>query len=54
MQLMHNRQCTWTILKGTVACDFPPPFFLTKVLTLDPDSYSKFFFQIWFKIRGVI
>jgi hypothetical protein len=41
-------------IKGTVARDFPLPFFSSKVPTLDPDSYPSFFFQIWFRIRGVI
>jgi hypothetical protein len=39
--------------KGTVARDFRPPFFSSKVLTLDSDAYPDFF-QIWFQIRGVI
>jgi hypothetical protein len=30
-------------IKGTVARDFPPPFFPSKVSTLDPDTYPKFF-----------
>ncbi len=37
-----TRYCnTW--LKGTVARDFPPPFFPSKVPTLDPNSYPMFF-----------
>jgi hypothetical protein len=35
--------------KGTVARDFPPPFFPSKVPTLDLDSYRKFFFKFGFK-----
>ncbi len=31
------------IFKGTVAWDFSPPFFSSKLHTLDPDSYPKFF-----------
>ncbi len=49
---MHGT--TVRIFKETVARDFPPPFFSSKVPTLDPDSYSKGFFQIWLKIRIVI
>ncbi len=43
------------LLNGTVARDFPPPFFFSsKVPTLDPDSYFKFFFQNLFQIRGYL
>ncbi len=40
-------------VKGTVAWDFPPPFFSSKVPTLDPNSYPNFF-RICFQICGVI
>jgi hypothetical protein len=46
------RQNTLLLLKGTVARDFPLPFFSSEVLTwtvIHPN-----FFQIWFKIRGAI
>jgi hypothetical protein len=43
----YARLCMY--IKGTVARDFP-----SKVPTLDPDSYPKFFFRIYFQIRGVI